>query len=310
MKSYYTLSDLAEESFPSTDGESVPARLAVIGFPVAHSKSPAMQQAALDAAGIKARYIRIQASPEEFPEVVRILQQKGFIGANVTVPHKQAARTLCSHVDPLARATGAVNTLAFQQDGSINGFNTDGPGFARAIREDFSVDLKDLKVVLLGACGGAGLALAYTCAMQHCERLTLTGRSEEKLQALKKTLSSFFIDEHRLEGASDRLTAHLNHTPRFNEAVEEADLIINATSLGLKTTDPSPISSSLFAAHHLVYDLQTHTDAFQMEAQYQGARTANGISMLIHQGALSFERWFGITPDITTMRKALTQQNA
>lgn len=310
MKPYYTLADLLNEENPFDAGEAVPARLAVIGFPIAHSKSPAMQQAALNAAGIRARYIRIQASPEEFADTVRVIREKGFIGANVTVPHKQAACALCDHTDALSRSIGSVNTLVFQKDGSISGFNTDGPGFARAIREEFFVDLRDLKVVLLGACGGAGLALAHTCAMQHCERLTLTGRSEEKLQSLKEKLGSFFIDEHRLEGPSDRLAAHLNNTPRFNAALAEADLIVNATSLGLKPTDPSPVPSALFSAHHLAYDLQTHSDAFQMDARFQGARVANGLSMLIHQGALSFERWFGIKPDISAMRQALEQKHA
>ena len=310
MKPYYTLADLLDEENPFDADEPVAAGLAVIGYPIAHSKSPAMQQAALDAAGIKARYIRIQASPEEFADVVRLIRDKGFIGANVTVPHKQAACALCDETDALSRATGSVNTLVFQKDGSITGFNTDGPGFSRAIREEFSVDLRDLKIVLLGACGGAGLALAYTCAMQRCERLTLAGRSEEKLQALKNRLDSFFIDENRLEGAYDRLTAHLNNTPRFNAAVEDADLIVNATALGLKPTDPSPVPSSLFSAHHLVYDLQTHNDAFQMEARFQGARTADGLSMLIHPGALSFERWFGIKPDVAAMRQALERKDA
>lgn len=87
-----------------------------------------MQQAALDAAGIRARIIRIQASPEEFGEVVRLLRKRGFTGANVTVPHKQAACSLCSDTDALSRSTGSVNTLVFQQDGSVSGFNTDGPG--------------------------------------------------------------------------------------------------------------------------------------------------------------------------------------
>lgn len=309
MKPYYTLADLLDEGHPFDAGESVPAKLAVIGFPIAHSKSPAMQQAALDAAGIRARYIRIQASPEEFGEVVRLLRERGFTGANVTVPHKQAACSLCNDTDALSRVTGSVNTLVFQKDGSVSGFNTDGPGFARAIREEFSVDLRDLKVALLGSCGGAGLALAYTCAMQRCERLTLAGRSEEKLQKLKNRLSSFFIDEHRLEGASDRLAAHQNNTPRFNAAVEDADLIVNATSLGLKPTDPSPVPPALLSAHHLVYDLQTHDDAFQMEARFQGARVSNGLSMLVHQGALSFERWFGVKPDISAMRRALEQKH-
>ena len=99
-------------------------------------------------------------------------------------------------------------------------------------------------------------------------------------------------------------------TGRFNAAVEDADLIVNATSLGLKPTDPSPVPPSLLSAHHLVYDLQTHDDAFQMEARFQGARVSNGLSMLVHQGALSFERWFGIKPDISVMRQALEQKHA
>lgn len=310
MKPYYTPADLQDENEPFDAGLPAPAKLAVIGYPIAHSKSPAMQQAALDAAGIHASYIRIQAAPEEFETVVHLLRDKGFTGANVTVPHKQAACALCDHADPLARATGAVNTLVFQKDGSISGFNTDGPGFARAIREEFSVDLRDLKIVLLGACGGAGLALAHTCAMQQCERLTLAGRDEDRLKALKNALSSSFIDERRLEGSADRLAAHLNDTPRLNEALEEADLIVNATSLGLKATDPSPIPPALFAAHHLVYDLQTHDDAFQMDARFQGARVAGGLSMLVHQGALAFERWFGVKPDIDAMRNALDNRHA
>lgn len=129
MKPYYTLADLLDEGHPFDAGESVPAKLAVIGFPIAHSKSPAMQQAALDAAGIRARYIRIQASPEEFGEVVRLLRERGFTGANVTVPHKQAACSLCNDTDALSRVTGSVNTLVFQKDGSVSGLQHGRPGF-------------------------------------------------------------------------------------------------------------------------------------------------------------------------------------
>ncbi len=309
MKQFYTLADLADEHLAFADcGTDKPVRLAVIGYPIAHSKSPAMQQAALDSAGIAKRYVRIQAEPGEFAEVVRLLQARGFTGVNVTVPHKQAARLLCDGVDPLADATGAVNTLLFNADDTITGFNTDGPGFARAIREEFSVDLRDLKIVLLGACGGAGLALAYTCAMQRCERLTLAGRSAEKLNALKEKLTPFFIDENRLEGAADRLSAYVNDTARLKETIADADLIINATALGLKSSDPSPIASDLMDAHHLVYDLQTHNTGFQTDARFQGARVSNGVSMLVHQGALAFERWFGIPADVATMQNALNNQ--
>ena len=108
------------------------------------------------------------------------------------------------------------------------------------------MDLRDLKVALLGSCGGAGLALAYTCAMQRCERLTLAGRSEEKLQELKNRLSSFFIDEHRLEGPPTAWRPTRTIRPVSMPPWSEADLIVNATSLGLKPTDPSPSPCTAF----------------------------------------------------------------
>ncbi len=305
MKPYYTLTDLLSDADIINQGHELPAKLAVIGDPIAHSKSPLMQQAALNAAKINARYIRIQASPDEFDHVIKTLQTKGFIGANVTIPHKQRAYKLCTNADSLAKATEAVNTLVFENDGSVSGFNTDGPGFAYAIRDEFSMDLRDLKIVLLGACGGTGLALAYTCAMNGCERLTLAGRSAEKLNSLKSSLSHYFQDENRLSGSSDRLAAYENNTPRFNEAVADAELIINATSLGLKSTDGSPLPIHLLEPYHLIYDLQTHSTTLQQEAYQKGARAVNGISMLVYQGALAFERWFGIKPDVRAMQQAL-----
>lgn len=302
MQTQYTLDDLAAEA-PVLGGK--PARLAVIGNPISHSKSPQMQQAALDHARIAASYIRVLAEPGTFPAVVARLQELGFIGSNVTVPYKTEAYALSAPGDPLAMATQAVNTLAFNSDGTATGFNTDGMGFARAIRECFSVDLRDLKIVILGACGGAGTALAHTCALQQCERLTLVNRPRPELEQLRLALSPSFIDEERLAGSAERLTACGFDNPALRDYIGEADLIVNATALGLKPTDPSPISSALISAHHLVYDLQTHDDAFQMQARDLGARVENGLSMLLHQGALAFERWFGKTPSIPAMRRAL-----
>ena len=128
MKPYYTLADLLDEGHPFDAGETVPARLAVIGFPIAHSKSPAMQQAALDAAGIRARYIRIQAAPEEFGEVVRLLRERGFTGANVTVPHKQAACSLCNDTDALSRARLSKGRFRLRLQYGRPGFRPCHPG--------------------------------------------------------------------------------------------------------------------------------------------------------------------------------------
>lgn len=304
MKIFYTLNDLEQDGLPMEDG--IPARLAVIGHPIAHSKSPQMHQAALDSAGIKCKYIRVEARPEEFQRTIDVLRSMDFIGVNVTVPFKAKAASLAEDCDRLVIATGAANTLTFPKEGNeISAFNTDGPGFIRAIRECFSVDIRDLKIVLLGANGGAGTALAHTCAMNRCERLTIVARSLEKIVPLQQDLAPFFNDERRLEGAADRLRSLTLDSPALEEAINDADLIVNATSLGLKQTDVSPIPFSYIQPHHLVYDLITHTDALQQEAREQGARTADGLSMLLHQGALSFERWFSKQADINAMRKAL-----
>lgn len=302
-KNYFCFDELDTAIFDKD--QELPAKFAVIGCPIEHSKSPQMQQAALNAAKQASRYIRVESKPEQLNDTIFRLKELGFIGVNITVPHKPAARLICTRVDALAEATGSVNTLSFMSNGEIFGYNTDGPGFIRAIRECFAVDLKDLKIVLLGATGGAGTALAYTCAMARCERLTLIDLPGPRLSELKSRLKSNFIDERRLEGSADRLQAFEFGSQGLLEALVDADLIVNATALGLRPSDPSPIPSSSLQAYHLVYDLQTHVDALQADADAQGARSANGLSMLLHQGALSFEKWLGIAPDISKMRQAL-----
>lgn len=305
MKDYYTLADLGDRSIID-EGADMPARLAVIGYPIRHSKSPQMQQAALDASGKKIRYIRVEAAPEEFDAVVDALCKLGFIGANVTVPHKPAAARLCDSLDALSKATGSVNTLVFPtQDAGMLGFNTDGPGFTAAIRDEFGVDIRDMKVLLLGACGGAGTALAYTCAMNRCEKLVLVDLPGPRLEELKKELLPSFIDERRLEGTSDRIRVYEFGSSKLEEVFSDTDLIVNATSLGLKPTDPSPVPGRDILPYHLVFDLQTHKSALQAEAAAQGARASNGLSMLLHQGALSYGCWFGEAPDLRVMKAAL-----
>lgn len=305
MKDYYTLDDLEDRSAIDAGADS-PARLAVIGFPIRHSKSPQMQQAALDAAGKSLRYIRVEAAPEQFKETVAALRRLGFVGANVTVPHKPAAAAMCASLDALSSATGAVNTLVFspQQD-DIEGFNTDGPGFAAAIRDVFGVDLGDLKVVLLGAGGGAGTALSHTCAMNRCEKLVLVDLPGPRLAELRQRLAPSFVDERRLGGTSDRIRTYEFGAAGLQDALADADLIVNATSLGLKPSDPLPVEERMIMPHHLVYDLQTHPAAFQQAATIRGAKVANGLSMLVHQGALSFACWFGEQPSLSAMKQAL-----
>src|SRR5438874_960091 len=139
----------------ATAGIEPPIRLAVFGDPVAHSKSPQMHNPALAACGIRAQYARLHIRSEELAEALRLLPRSDFIGTNVTIPHKAAALALVDNAEDYARRAGGVNTIVVE-DGKLIGYNTDGPGLVRAIRAEFGVDLRDLRVLILGAGGGAG----------------------------------------------------------------------------------------------------------------------------------------------------------
>ena len=306
MKRIHTLSDLRDWKKKTPD-ISPPIRLGVLGDPVAHSLSPEMQNAALQECGVALRYAAFQIAPDELETAVQLLGELDFVGLNLTLPHKIAALALVDEAEERARQIGAINTVVFRQGKSL-GFNTDGPGFLRAIREEFSVDLRDLRVLLLGAGGGAGRALAYQCAVEDCERLVLVNRTFEKAQALAHELSTFFAGP-RVLGPEARLAAIPWEERALKAQLARTDLVVNATTLGLAQFDPSPLSPAMLAPHLMVYDLvykRTATRLLEAAAE-TGARGGNGLTMLLHQGALAFELWFDRPAPLSVMRNALTR---
>jgi len=302
----YTLADLKSGA---TKELQPPAKLAVFGDPVAHSLSPQLHNPALEAAGIDAQYIRLHITEEEFTEALRTIRDLGFVGTNCTIPHKFNAINAMDEVDELAEKLGAVNTVVFEEDKMV-GFNSDGPGFVRAIREEFSVDLRDLRVLILGAGGGAGRAVATQCAVENCERLILVNRTVEKSQSLKEELAPYFQDE-RVQGAHERLEALAWDESTLAPQIGDIDLIVNASSLGMKRTDPALIPANMIEPHHLVYDMIYSPPKTRLlsDAASMGARTANGLSMLLHQGAISFECWFNREAPLESMRKGIQSAN-
>jgi shikimate dehydrogenase len=304
MKDVYTLGDLQDWRAATADCDP-PLRLSVFGDPVAHSKSPQMHNAALEKCGIAARYCRLHIKPEELAEAVRLLVKNDFIGTNVTIPHKSAMLALMDEVDGHARKIGAVNTVV-NDGGRLLGFNTDGPGLVHAVRSVFSVDLRDLRVMILGAGGGAGRAIAVQCGIENCERLVLVNRTVEKAEALAAELTPYFTGA-RLIGPSARLAALPWDEAQIRAQIQQTDLIINATDIGMKRTDSSPLPGALLAPHLMIYDtIYTASRTPLMRAADEaGARAANGFSMLLHQGALSFEIWFNREAPLAEMRAAL-----
>lgn len=302
-KAVYMLADLKNWS-AATRNVAPPVRLGVLGHPVEHSFSPPMQNAALKHCKIEMQYTRFHILPEELRETVELLRELEFIGANLTLPHKVDVVESLDVVDETAKRVGAVNVI--KMDGTkLRGFNTDGKGFSRAIREEFSVDLRDLRVLVLGA-GGAARAIALQCAKENCERLVIANGTFEKGKQLADKLRDFF-EGPKVFGPVPRLQAIAWEEQAFRFQIANVDLIVNATPAGLNRGDPPPLSSRLLAPHLMVYDTiytaeRTPLVSAAIEA---GARAANGLSMLLHQGALAFEIWFGREAPIEAMRKAL-----
>lgn len=304
MKDVYTLEDLRHWE-QSTAGEQPPIRLSVFGDPVAHSRSPQMHNPALEACGIDARYCRLHIHPDELAEALHLLPKANFIGTNLTIPHKAAAMELMNEVDEHARKIGVINTVVVD-NGRLLGFNTDGPGIVRAVRAEFGVDIRDLRVMLLGAGGGAGRAIAAQCALENCDRLVLVNRTFDKARQLVGELESFFKSP-RVLGPVPRLEAVPWDESALAVQLANTDLVINATSCGMKRTDPSVLSASILRPHLMVYDTiyTAHRTPLLAAAEAAGARAANGLAMLLYQGALSFEIWFNRDAPVEAMRAGL-----
>lgn len=299
VKEIYTLADL--KNWKRT---KPPIRLGVLGDPVAHSLSPQIQNAALKETGLDSGYARFHISAGELQSALELLPALDFIGVNLTVPHKIAALGLVPEVDETARQIGAINTIRIEGE-NLHGFNTDGAGFSRAIREEFSVDLRDLRVLVLGA-GGAARAIAFQCAKENCERLIIANRDPEKAAKLAEELRPFFAGP-RVLGPVPRLQSIALDEAALRFQIANTDLLVNTTPLGLNRADRLPIPTRLLEPHLMVYDTiySAGPTAFVSGAIDGGARAANGLSMLLHQGALSFEIWFDRKAPLEAMRKAL-----
>jgi shikimate dehydrogenase len=253
-----------------------------------------MHNPGLKARGLDAQYVRLHVRPEEFADAVHACRDAGLVGVNCTIPHKLAALEIADDPDPLARRFGAANTLVFR-DSRILGYNTDGPGLQRAVEEEFAQPLASQRVLILGAGGGAGRAAAIQCALAGCERLTLVNRTREKTERLAHELGAYYRSDHVVLQAEPDL--------------RDIDLVINATSVGMKPGDPSLLDPAQIEARHRVYDMiySPPETPLLAAARAAGARAANGLSMLLHQGAAAFELWFGAPAPLDAMRRGLLE---
>ena len=264
-----------------------PKRLVLVGHPVAHSLSPVIQNAALAAAGFDVSYEALDASSEALERVMRNLAHEGAAG-NVTVPHKEAVAALCAHLTPLATRVGAVNTFWCDADGSLVGDNTDVAGFDFASRGLLDGDSAGRRVALLGA-GGAAAAV--------CEAVQGWAGAEIRLHARTAT---------RAEQLAARYPGLVRVVSGELAALEGADLLVNATPLGLDGT-MMPIAPGMIPERVAVLDLtyRRGRTPWIRACRSRGLRADDGLPMLIEQGARAFERWFGVAPDRDVMWAAV-----
>ena len=263
-----------------------PGRLVLLGHPVSHSLSPVFQNAALRAANIPLVYEALDVEAGELRSVLRELKESKAAG-NVTIPHKTAVHASCDKVTDIAARVGAVNTFWFEA-GKLHCDNTDVGGFDAAVKALLGGEPADARIVLLGSGGAAAAVLTAVERWQNA-RVTIVSRNAEKTRKLARR----FRDVARVETALEK-------------TVGDATLIVNATPIG-QHDDEQPMDVRALSSSTAVFDLVYRRGGtpWVKAARKKGCPAADGLPMLLEQGALSFQRWFGIEPDREAMRQAL-----
>ncbi|MDF1501491.1 shikimate dehydrogenase [Roseisolibacter sp. H3M3-2] len=257
-------------------------RLVLLGHPVAHSLSPAFQNAALRAAGLAPTYAALDVAPAALGETLARLVAEGAAG-NATIPHKEAVAARCDVRSAVAERVGAVNTWWRAPDGALVGDNTDVAGVAAAVAERLGRAPDAPVVALLGAGGSAGAVLAAAERWPGA-RVRVWSRTADRARAL-----------------AERFGAEVAASPA--QAVRGASLVVNATPLGLRDDDPFPVAAASLESDAAVLDLvyRRGETAWVRAARALARPAADGLTMLIAQGAAAFTRWFGVPPDLDAM---------
>jgi shikimate dehydrogenase len=267
----------------------------VIGDPIEHSLSPVMQNAAFEALKLNCVFLAFKVAPSDVENALRGMRGLGICGMNVTMPDKNAVIENLDEVDEAAKFLESVNTIK-NENGKLKGFSTDGIGALNALRKN-DVSLSGKELVLFGA-GGAARAIAFALA-KEVEEITILNRTPEKTAKLSKELTRL----HSKKVASGPLT-----TSAIKESLKNADILINATSVGMKhNSEITLVNPKLLRPDLTVMDIVYNPIETKLakEAKTMGAKVINGLEMLIYQGAASFEIWTGLEAPVEVMRKAV-----
>ncbi|MBS4199744.1 shikimate dehydrogenase [Bacillus sp. FJAT-49732] len=261
----------------------------VIGDPIVQSMSPIMQSQEFNELGIDAHYHPFHILDKDLQDAVKGMKAIGVEGFNVTSPHKTMIMPFLDYIDPLAKAIGAVNTVVRIND-EFHGYNTDGMGYIKALQADWKEDFTNDKALIIGA-GGASKAIFYTLLSRGMKNIDIANRSVDKANQL--------IVDCPFEGNSNAITLK-----EAEAKIGEYQLIIQTTSIGMyPNVSESPLSFENLHKDAFVSDIiyNPFETALLKEANEKGAKTQNGLGMFVYQGALAFEKWTGLTPDVSRM---------
>lgn len=271
--------------------------LGIIGYPIGHSISPRFQQAALDSLSIDAEYRAYEVHPDGVGDFVASLRSPGALGINVTVPHKEAVMPFLDEIDDWAADAGAVNTIV-NRSGRLSGYNTDGYGFLRALRESGGLEPAGKRALILGA-GGSARGVVQALLRAGIAELVIANRTVARAKSLAELAGERNVSAEAIP---------LEPAP-LGGAAASADLIVNCTSLGMRhgpDESATPLTAEQIPAKALVYDLVYNPMQTPLlrAAEQAGANTLGGISMLVYQGAASFEIWLERPAPVAVMMDA------
>jgi shikimate dehydrogenase len=269
-------------------------RAFVVGWPIAHSRSPLIHGTWLKALDLAGRYEKVAIEPEAFATFVQGLQDQGFVGGNVTIPHKEAAAALCATLTPTARRLGVANTLWFE-NGHLCGDTTDGAGFLGALDQDApDWDRRRDLAIVLGA-GGAARAIVDALLQRGFGRIIVANRSPERADLLVRQLRDVRCEAAGFEAAE--------------RAAPGADLLVNTTSAGMHGQPELVFDIGALPDHAVVDDIVyiPRRTGLLRGAEGRGLRTVGGLGMLLHQAVPGFEHWFGVKPMVTPALRAIIE---
>jgi len=272
---------------------------ALIGYPLKHSISPAFQQAAFDYYGLDVRYEIRETVSSELEREIEHLRQPAYLGANVTIPYKEATIPLLDRLEGLAPDIGAVNTIV-KKGSKLIGYNTDAGGFLRSLKDKGGFNPRGKKATMIGA-GGVARAIGFVLVSSGIQSLAIFDIDLERTRNLASELKTKSI-----------IVLESDKDARFEDTISSADLLINCTPVGMKhssSENQSPVASELISPGSLVYDVvynPTHT-ILMKQAEARGAQVVGGLSMLVYQGVEAFELWTGRKAPVDIMMKQAEQ---